>query len=179
MSRSSAGSAVPATASTTGGRAAVIGWEFVHVAVDDATLAYVEVLDDEQLAIRLASSAALSTLRRWVERCRRRLPLPRDCARARLSPLDQDLRTCPYRPRRTGKRALHPHLVEAGRMAVYRTTPSARRPRRLARLVQPAKTTPLTRPQATPQPARRDEQPGWDRHLALFSRCDGGQPSSN
>jgi len=38
-----------------------VGWEFVHVCVDDATrLAYVEVLDDNVPAARSASSAGPS-----------------------------------------------------------------------------------------------------------------------
>ena len=69
-SRSSAGSAAaPATASpaTGAGRAAPItqrattGWEYVHVAIDDATrLVYVEVLADEKAVTAVVSSAALS-----------------------------------------------------------------------------------------------------------------------
>jgi transposase InsO family protein len=45
-----------------GARRQTVGWEFVHVAIDDATrLAYVEVLDDEQ------ALTAIAFLRRAVE----------------------------------------------------------------------------------------------------------------
>lgn len=88
-----------------------IGWEFVHVAVDDATrLAYVEILDDEK------GATAVGFLRRavaWfasrgvrVERvmtdngtCYRSI-LHRDaCRRLEL----RHVRTRPYRPRTNGK----------------------------------------------------------------------------
>ena len=70
------------------------------------------------------------------------------------------------RGRREGG-ALHPH--PARRLALRRRLPhqqrTRRRPRRLARLVQPAQTTALTRPKTSPHPARRDEQRRWDQHL--------------
>src|SRR5438874_1279345 len=45
----------------TGRRRRAIGWEFVHIAIDDATrLAYVEVLDDEK------ATTAVGFLRRAV-----------------------------------------------------------------------------------------------------------------
>jgi len=88
-----------------------IGWEFVHVAVDDATrLAYVEILDDEK------GPTAVGFLRRavaWfasrgvnVERvmtdngtCYRSIVHKDACRRLQL----RHLRTRPYRPRTNGK----------------------------------------------------------------------------
>src|SRR5213079_2932188 len=70
-----------------------IGWEFVHVAVDDATrLAYVEVLDDEK---GQTAAGFLDRAVRFFHRYgdpsrartdRQRLLLPRRRARARLPP---------------------------------------------------------------------------------------------
>ena len=63
MSRSWAGSGDLATASHGDRRSAArgIGWEFVHVCVDDATrLAYVEVLPDERATTCVAFLAVPS-----------------------------------------------------------------------------------------------------------------------
>ena len=87
------------------------GWEFVHVAIDDASrLAYAEVLEDER------ASSARSFLRRavrWFERrgitVERLLTDNGSCYRAnRFAQLCQQLglkhsKTRPYRPRTNGK----------------------------------------------------------------------------
>jgi transposase InsO family protein len=53
---------VPTRTDAEGARRQIVGWEFVHVAIDDATrLAYVEVLDDERAV------TAIGFLRRAVE----------------------------------------------------------------------------------------------------------------
>ncbi|HVL53129.1 MAG TPA: integrase core domain-containing protein [Vitreimonas sp.] len=88
-----------------------IGWEFVHVAVDDATrLAYVEILDDEK------APTAVGFLRRAVAwfasrgvtvtavmtdngTCYRSIVHRDACRRLEL----RHLRTQPYRPRTNGK----------------------------------------------------------------------------
>ena len=94
-----------------------IGWEFVHVCVDDATrLAYVEVLDDEKgptAAGFLPCGRLLPPLRDpgRASADRQRLLLPRDRARARL----QDTRDSPpaHSPlpaaHQRQSRTLHPH----------------------------------------------------------------------
>jgi transposase InsO family protein len=88
-----------------------IGWEFVHVAVDDATrLAYVEVLEDEKAV------TAVAFLRRAVAhfgdygiRVERVMTDNGSCYRAILHALAcktlglRHLRTRPYRPRTNGK----------------------------------------------------------------------------
>ena len=152
-----------------------IGWEYVHVAVDDATrLAYVEVLGDEKGATAAGFlRRAVSFFRRWGIRVERVLTDNGSCYRAIVHALAcktlgiRHLRTRPYRPRTNGKaeRFIRTLIDGWAYGAVYRSSSRThRRPRRLARLVQPAKTTPLTRPQTTPHPARRDEQRCWDQH---------------
>ena len=88
-----------------------IGWEFVHVCVDDATrIAYVEVLDDEK------ATTAVGFLRRAVAhyrahgiRVERVLTDNGSCYRAIVHALAcktlgiKHLRTRPYRPRTNGK----------------------------------------------------------------------------
>jgi transposase InsO family protein len=88
-----------------------IGWEYVHVAVDDATrLAYVEVLPDEQgVTVTAFLWRALAWYRRLGIRVRRLLTdngagylshvFAQCCAGARL----RHLRTRPYTPRTNGK----------------------------------------------------------------------------
>jgi transposase InsO family protein len=88
-----------------------IGWEFVHVAIDDASrLAYAEVLDNER------SARATAFLKRAVDwfsargvrvqglltdngSCYRSHRFEKTCQRLRL----RHLRTRPYRPRTNGK----------------------------------------------------------------------------
>ena len=88
-----------------------IGWEFVHVAVDDATrLAYVEVLDDEkgQTAAGFLDRA-VRFFHRYGIRVERVLTDNGSCYRAVVHALGcrrlgiRHLRTRPYRPRTNGK----------------------------------------------------------------------------
>ena len=90
----------------------IIGWDVVHIAIDDhSRLAYAEVLDDERgptavafLERALGFFAGHGHHRRAGDD-RQRLALPLD--RARASPAAQlglrHLRTRPYRPRTNGK----------------------------------------------------------------------------
>jgi transposase InsO family protein len=91
-------------------RTRVIGWEFVHVAVDDATrLAYVEILDDEK-AVSAAGflRRAVRFFRRYGIRVERILTDNGSCYRAVLHALAckrlgiKHLRTRPYGPRTNG-----------------------------------------------------------------------------
>src|SRR5947208_2335087 len=88
-----------------------IGWEFVHVAVDDATrLAYAEVLDDERGSTAAGFlRRAVSFFRRYGIRVERVLTDNGPCYRAIVHALTcktlgiRHLRTRPYRPRTNGK----------------------------------------------------------------------------
>jgi transposase InsO family protein len=88
-----------------------IGWEFVHVAVDDATrLAYVEVLDDEKGPTAAGFlRRAVAFFRRYGIRVERVLTDNGSCYRAVAHALAcrklriKHLRTRPYRPRTNGK----------------------------------------------------------------------------
>ena len=107
-----------------------IGWEYVHVCVDDATrLAYVEVLEDER------GETAAGFLRRAVahfaERGVRVLAVLTDNGSAYVSQLHaaacralglRHLRTRPYRPRTNGKaeRFIRTLLAEWAYAATYR-----------------------------------------------------------
>jgi len=88
-----------------------IGWEYVHVCVDDATrLAYVEVLADEK-GVTAAGflRRAIAFFRRWGIRVERVLTDNGSCYRALVHSLAcralgiRHLRTRPYRPRTNGK----------------------------------------------------------------------------
>jgi transposase InsO family protein len=109
-----------------------IGWEYVHVCVDDATrLAYVEVLADEK------GATAVSFLRRAVAfftrhgiRVERVLTDNGACYRALVHALAcralgiRHLRTRPYRPRTNGKAERFIRTLLAGWAygAVYRSS---------------------------------------------------------
>jgi transposase InsO family protein len=88
-----------------------IGWEFVHVAVDDATrLAYVEVLADERATTAVGFlRRALAFFGRYGIRVERVLTDNGACYRAVVHALAckalaiKHLRTRPYRPRTNGK----------------------------------------------------------------------------
>ena len=88
-----------------------IGWEFVHVAVDDATrLAYVEVLHDEKgLTAAGFLRRAVRFFGRWGISVERVLTDNGSCYRAIVHALAckrlgiKHLRTRPYRPRTNGK----------------------------------------------------------------------------
>jgi len=107
-----------------------IGWEFVHVCVDDATrLAYVEVLEDER------GETAAGFLRRaaahFAERGVRVQAVLTDNGSAYVSQVHaaacrelglRHLRTRPYRPRTNGKaeRFIRTLLTEWAYAAIYR-----------------------------------------------------------
>ena len=115
-----------------GKRRSTVGWECVHIAIDDATrLAYAEVLCDETttaigfLRRALRTSNATHPVERlltdngspYVSNPRHRLPRPGI----------RHLRTRPRRPQPTQSRALHPHharrLAYSG--AVYGSSANA------------------------------------------------------
>ena len=113
-----------------GRRRGKAGWEFVHIAIDDATrLAYAEVLGDE------TASTATAFLRRAVEFFKRHgITVERvltDNGSAYISTLHaltcrtlgiRHLRTRPRRPQTNGKsRTLHPH--DAQRLGLRRYLP--------------------------------------------------------
>jgi len=109
-----------------------IGWEFVHVAVDDATrLAYVEVLDDEKAATAVGFlRRAIAFFRRYGIRVERVLTDNGACYRAIVHALAcrslgiRHLRTRPYRPRTNGKaeRFIRTLIDSWAYGAVYRTS---------------------------------------------------------
>jgi transposase InsO family protein len=109
-----------------------IGWEYVHVAVDDATrLAYVEVLDDETGATAAGFlRRAIAFFRRYGIRVERVLTDNGSCYRAVVHALAcrrlriKHLRTRPYRPRTNGKaeRFIRTLIDGWAYSAVYRTS---------------------------------------------------------
>ena len=117
--------------------AASIGWEYVHIAIDDATrLAYAEVLNDEKAstaigflrrAIAFYESHGMTVLRAAD---RQRIGLPLDRSRDRL-PRDRDPPPAhpalPAADQRQG-RALHPH--DARRLGLRRDLRHKRRTHR-------------------------------------------------
>jgi transposase InsO family protein len=92
-------------------RARGIGWEYVHVAVDDATrLAYVEVRPDEPAATAVGFlRRAIAYFGRWGIRVERLLTDNGNAYRSTVHALAcralgiRHLRTRPYRPRTNGK----------------------------------------------------------------------------
>ena len=109
-----------------------IGWEFVHVAIDDATrLAYVEVLDDEKGPTAAGFlRRAVAFFRRYGFRVERVLTDNGSCYRAVVHALAcrrlgiKHLRTRPYRPRTNGKaeRFIRTLIDGWAYGAVYRTS---------------------------------------------------------
>jgi transposase InsO family protein len=109
-----------------------IGWEFVHVAVDDATrLAYVEVLADEKAATAAGFlRRAIAFFARYGIRVERVLTDNGACYRALVHALAcralgiRHLRTRPYRPRTNGKaeRFIRTLINGWAYGAVYRTS---------------------------------------------------------
>ncbi len=109
-----------------------IGWEYVHVAVDDATrLAYVEVLADEKGPTAAGFlRRAVRFFRRWGIRVERVLTDNGSCYRAIVHALAckalgiRHLRTRPYRPRTNGKAERFIRTLVEGWAygAVYRTS---------------------------------------------------------
>ena len=114
-----------------------IGWEYVHVAIDDATrLVYVELLDDEKAAPAVGflrrATAHFAAFGIRVER------LMTDNGNAYRSAIHalackalgiKHLRTRPYRPRTNGKaeRFIHTLLGGWAHGAIYRTSDERRR----------------------------------------------------
>jgi len=113
-------------------RARGIGWEFVHVAVDDATrLAYVEVLSDEQAATAVGFlHRAVAFFVRWGIRVERLLTDNGNPYRSTVHALAcrtlgiRHLRTRPYRPRTNGKaeRFIRTLIDGSAYGAVYRSS---------------------------------------------------------
>ncbi len=109
-----------------------IGWEYVHVAVDDATrLAYVEVLEDEKGTTAAGFlRRAVAFFRRYGIRVERILSDNGSCYRAIAHALAckrlgiRHLRTRPYRPRTNGKAERFIRTLVDGWAygAVYRTS---------------------------------------------------------
>jgi transposase InsO family protein len=109
-----------------------IGWECVHVAVDDATrLAYVEVLDDEKAPTAAGFlRRAVAFFRRYGIRVERVLTDNGACYRAVVHALAcrrlgiKHLRTRPYRPRTNGKaeRFIRTLIDGWAYGAIYRTS---------------------------------------------------------
>jgi transposase InsO family protein len=109
-----------------------IGWEFVHVAVDDATrLAYVEVLADEKGPTAVGFlRRAVRFFRRYGIRVERVLTDNGPCYRAVVHALAcralaiKHLRTRPYRPRTNGKaeRFIRTLIDDWAYGAVYRSS---------------------------------------------------------
>jgi transposase InsO family protein len=92
-------------------RANASGWEFVHIAIDDATrLAYVEVLDDEKALTAIAFfRRALSFFARYGITVERVMSDNGSCYRAKLHAIAcrtlgiRHIFTRPYRPQTNGK----------------------------------------------------------------------------
>jgi transposase InsO family protein len=109
-----------------------VGWEFVHVAVDDATrLAYVEVLPDEQAVTAVGFlRRAMAHFRRYGIKVERLLTDNGNAYRSTVHALAcralgiRHLRTRPYRPRTNGKAERFIRTLVDGWAygAVYRTS---------------------------------------------------------
>ena len=178
----------PAAPTRRPARRKTVGWEYVHVAIDDATrLAYVEVLADEKamtavgfLAAPCASSRATASGRGADHRQRLGLPLddPRDrLPRARHpSPAHPPLPPADQRQ----SRALHPHA--ARRLGLRRDLPrqrrAHRRARRLARRYNHQRPHGALSRQAAHRSAHRAEQPARVLHLARQSPSGCGSSAA-
>jgi len=156
-----------------------VGYEYVHVCVDDATrIAYVEVLADEKAvtAVGFLKRAVAHYKARDPGRTgddRQRLRLRLDPARARLQAATDPAHPYPSLPtphQRQG-RAVYPH--DAQRLGLRRHLRQLRRTppstAGLARLLQSPQTTRFPQPPTAPTAARsaQKEQPCWVLHLAL------------
>ena len=168
-----------------------IGWEFVHVAVDDATrLAYVEVLADEKGATAAGFlRRAVAFFRRWGIRVERILTDNGSCYRAIVHALAcktlglRHLRTRPYRPRTNGKAERFIRTLTDGWAygALYRKQPRAHRSlTRMARALQLAPTTRRPQPQtARSSPTRAEQTPQVLELAARAAERDGPVPGAN
>jgi transposase InsO family protein len=109
-----------------------VGWEFVHIAIDDATrLAYAEVLTDEKAATALGFlRRALTFFRRHGFRVERVMSDNGSAYRSKLHAFAcralgvRHLTTRPYRPQTNGKaeRFIRTLLAEWAYAAIYRTS---------------------------------------------------------
>jgi transposase InsO family protein len=109
-----------------------VGWEFVHIAIDDATrLAYAEVLPDEKAATAVGFlRRALAFFRRHGFRVERVMSDNGSAYRSKLHALAcralgvRHLTTRPYRPQTNGKaeRLIRTLLAEWAYGAIYRTS---------------------------------------------------------
>jgi transposase InsO family protein len=120
----------PTLTDRAGKRRNTVGWEFVHVAVDDATrLAYVEVLDDEKATTAIAFlQRALAFYRRHGITVERVLTDNGSAYRSAIHAIAcralgvRHLRTRPYRPQTNGKaeRFIRTMLAGWAYGAIYR-----------------------------------------------------------
>ena len=153
-----------------------VGWEYVHVCIDDATrLAYVEVLENEKAvtavgflhrAVKHYASYGITTERLITDNGSPYRSTIHAIACRTLG--IRHLRTRPYRPAdQRQSRAIHPH--HARRLGLRRDLPrqlrTQRRARRLAGLLQSPPTTRRPQPQTTVSPPQRAEQPPRVLHL--------------
>ena len=149
--------------------ARTFGWEYVHVAIDDATrLAYVEVLGDEK------ATTAIAFLRRAVTHfasygisVERLITDNGSAYRSTIHAIAcrtlgiRHLRTRPYRPQTNGKAERFIRTMLGGwayGADLPRQRRTQRRSRRLARLLQSPPTTRRPQPQATHRSPQRAEQ---------------------
>ena len=115
-----------------GVRRNTVGWEYIHIAIDDATrLAYVEVLSDERAPTAIAFfKRALSFFARYGIAVERVLSDNGSCYRSKLHAVCcrmlgvRHLRTRPYRPQTNGKaeRFIRTMLGGWAYGAIYRTS---------------------------------------------------------
>lgn len=158
-----------------GKRSGVAGWEFVHLAVDDATgLAYAEVLPNEQgptaagflhRAVGWFALARVTVPRILSDNgsCYRSHTHATACRRLGI----RHSFTRPYRPRTNGKaerfiQTLSRRCLRRDLRHLYRTHHTA------LRMAHPLQLHPTTRlpqpPPARPSPTRTN-QPAWELHL--------------
>jgi transposase InsO family protein len=122
----------PTVTDPAGKRRNTVGWEFVHIAVDDySRLAYAEVLADEKAATAIAFlRRAVAFFKRHGIRVERLLTDNGSAYRAAIHALAcrslgiRHLRTRPYRPQTNGKaeRFIRTLLAGWGYGAVYRSS---------------------------------------------------------
>jgi transposase InsO family protein len=115
-----------------GRRSVGAGWEYVHIAIDDATrLAYVEVLEDEKAVTAVGFfKRALRFFARYGIQVERVMSDNGSCYRSKLHGLCcrllgiRHLRTRPYRPQTNGKaeRFIRTMLGGWAYGAIYRTS---------------------------------------------------------
>ena len=151
------------TAPTPRDAGAQVGWEYVHVCVDDATrLAYVEVLADEKattaigfLRRALAFYAAHGIRSAGDDRQRLGLPLALHALACRALGIAPPTR--PYRPRTNGKaeRFIRTMLADWAYGAIYASPPNAPPRSPAGSTLQLPTTTRRPQPPTAGQPASR------------------------